>query len=301
MNKITYSFIIPHHNSQKLLKRCLSTIPEREDIEIIVIDDNSKTEELPQQEREDETIIYIDAEHTKGAGHARNEGLKVAEGKWIVFADCDDFFHEGFIDVLDRYKDTDNDAVYYNADYVDSVTLEPITRHPIQALTYYEKYDGSKYYEDCIKYKNHAPWTKMVRNALIKEYNIFFEEVKKGNDVFFTYQVGYFARKVAVEPTKLYVYTFNKISISNGRKNSDAYITMLLRKAKRQEFYKFIGYSNWIKTNWKFWLKLIKNDGIRVFFQTVICYLKEKGEINKKKHVYVDSIKSRKSSKTDNK
>ena len=40
MQPINYSIIIPHKNSAILLKRCLDSIPQRNDIEIIVVDDN---------------------------------------------------------------------------------------------------------------------------------------------------------------------------------------------------------------------------------------------------------------------
>ena len=40
MKEITYTFIIPHHNCPDLLDRCLSSIPQRDDIQIVVVDDN---------------------------------------------------------------------------------------------------------------------------------------------------------------------------------------------------------------------------------------------------------------------
>ncbi len=36
-----FSIIIPHHNIPDLLGRCLRSIPERDDIQVIVVDDNS--------------------------------------------------------------------------------------------------------------------------------------------------------------------------------------------------------------------------------------------------------------------
>ena len=39
--KYNYSFIIPHHNLPELLKRCVSSIPKRDDVQIIIVDDNS--------------------------------------------------------------------------------------------------------------------------------------------------------------------------------------------------------------------------------------------------------------------
>ena len=45
MNKMyKYSFIIPHKNCPELLWRCIQSIPERADVQIIVVDDNSDPE-----------------------------------------------------------------------------------------------------------------------------------------------------------------------------------------------------------------------------------------------------------------
>ena len=41
-----YSIIIPHKNIPELLQRCLDSIPKREDIQIIVVDDNSDTNKV---------------------------------------------------------------------------------------------------------------------------------------------------------------------------------------------------------------------------------------------------------------
>ena len=56
---INYSIIIPHKNSPELLERCLNSIPERKDIEIIVVDDCSNENGRPQIDREGVEIIYV--------------------------------------------------------------------------------------------------------------------------------------------------------------------------------------------------------------------------------------------------
>lgn len=58
MNK-QYSFIIPHKNSPDLLNRCIQSIPKRDDIEIIIVDDNSDKNTSPQIDEKDERIIII--------------------------------------------------------------------------------------------------------------------------------------------------------------------------------------------------------------------------------------------------
>ena len=43
---ISYSIIIPHKNTPSLLQRCLDSIPQRSDIEIIIVDDNSDEQKV---------------------------------------------------------------------------------------------------------------------------------------------------------------------------------------------------------------------------------------------------------------
>ena len=93
--KYNFSIIIPHKNTPDLLKRCVSSIPRREDVQIIIVDDNSDEkivdfEHFPFLGTPNATVVFDKS--SKGAGHARNIGLEKAEGKWYLFADSDDFF-----------------------------------------------------------------------------------------------------------------------------------------------------------------------------------------------------------------
>ena len=95
----TYTIIIPHKNAPLLLQRCLDSIPFRDDIQIIVVDDDSSSDvvdfmDFPGSSREDVEIIFT--KEGKGAGYARNCGLLHARGKWLLFADADDFFSARF-------------------------------------------------------------------------------------------------------------------------------------------------------------------------------------------------------------
>lgn len=290
---LNYSFVIPHHNSPDLLTRCLSSIPQREDIEIIVADDNSDEDKKPQVKRPDVKIVYVDAAHTKGAGRARNYALREAKGRWIVFADCDDFFVSGFMDVLDKYKDKDLEVVYYDAKAANTHTLEPMSKLLQRHNEYFNGYDGSKETEDFIRYRIHSPWWKMVRRDFIEQNQIFFEEVPKGNDIFFAYQVGFFAQKIAVEKQKLYIYTYNPHGITNGKKNSDISLHRLKNDLKSYEFYKFIGHPEWISNNGRLWIRILRHDGLKVFCQTLIDYWKNHTDIYSARMDYVESIKAR--------
>jgi len=57
---IYYSFVIPHYNTPDLLQRLIDSIPQREDIEVIVVDDNSDDDKKARVSRPDVNIIFLD-------------------------------------------------------------------------------------------------------------------------------------------------------------------------------------------------------------------------------------------------
>ena len=101
-----YSIVIPHKNCVPLLQRCLNSIPQRDDIQVIVVDDVSDLTDsersLMESFQSDRTRVVFLTE-TKYAGGARNVGLSQAEGKWVVFSDSDDFFTPNAFEIMDDY------------------------------------------------------------------------------------------------------------------------------------------------------------------------------------------------------
>ena len=102
-----YSIIIPHKDTPDLLQRCLDSIPLREDVEIIVIDDNSSPRKVdfghfPKWNGEHFHVFLT--KEGKGPGYARNVGLDHAQGRWVVFADADDFFTKDFAGLRNNWK-----------------------------------------------------------------------------------------------------------------------------------------------------------------------------------------------------
>ena len=296
---MTYSFIIPHHNTPDLLQRLIDSIPQREDIEIIVVDDNSEDDKKANISRSDVRTIFIDKEHTKGAGHARNIGMDAASGKWILFADADDFYKTGFLQVLDEYKDDDIEMLFFNIDSVDSETLEPLPRRSKLPRFLINQYTGSKESTENLLYLCYTPWRKMQRLDFIRKYNMRFEEIPKGNDVFFTYQTAFFARKWKVNQKVVYIVTYRNDSMSYHPQTRFLYKNAILSCRKRSKFFRFIGHSDWnqkcvrgrrIHSVLKYLVLSIKYQpitGIKACFY----YLTHYYDIEKKSNYYVDEIK----------
>lgn len=269
--QFTYSFIIPHHNSPELLNRCLDSIPQREDIQIIVVDDNSAEDKCPCIKRDDVEVIYIDAEHTKGAGRARNYGLKAAKGKWLLFADCDDYYNAGFLDVLDQYKDKDIEVLYFNYYFIDGKDGFMLSDNNLQKNII--SYDGSKEKTDYIKYRNNTPWTKMVSHDFVIRIEAFFEEVTNGNDVLFSLWIGNKAKYIAVSKVRLYSYIKTQNSIGTKKQSVNDLMCRLTHIVKHNAFNNALGFHKWNGNSFVFVVAQIKRMGIKRIFEFIYTIL----------------------------
>ena len=91
------SVIMPNFNSNKFIGDAISSVINQvfKSLELIIIDDNSTDNSLKiikKFQNQDERIKLIKLNSNKGPGFARNEGLKVALGKYITFLDSDDLW-----------------------------------------------------------------------------------------------------------------------------------------------------------------------------------------------------------------
>lgn len=231
---VNYSFIIPHHNSPGLLNRCISSIPTREDIEIIVVDDNSIQELRPQISRRGVKTVYITSFDSKGAGKARNEGIKISTGKWLLFADCDDYYDDGFITDLDAYLNEDIDILFFDA----------FDRYVVQDKVYDQKNKrqyvikrflenkSNTYWTKRLKYFQNDCWAMMIKSEFVKSHNLRFEEVRKGNDAFFHLTAVKAAQKIDAINKKIYYWTWNPESLSHRKWDKEALINQLKQMSR---------------------------------------------------------------------
>ena len=280
MNKVYFSFIIPHRNTPLLLERCLNSIPQREDIEIIIVDDNSDDNLRPSTMRPDVIIVYLNKEETKWAGHARNIGINRAKGKWLFFADSDDYYTQSLIDLMNQLRDSQSDVVYFN--------YNKILNGNILSCNLYNNSDAEI---EIIKYRTNAPWNKMVSRLFLVDMKIRFEEVINGNDMFFSYQVGYKARKIEVFETPVYNYDTTVYGMTNNKKNSaEYYLCRLNHWYQTNEFFKFIGHKEWQSPIFIRLLAVLWKKGLMQFFLCVKVYVSNYASIINNKGKFVNDI-----------
>ena len=238
MNRdINYSIIIPHKNIPDLLQRCLASIPRREDVQIIVVDDNSDSDKMDFDHFPglgDPFVEVFFTKEGKGAGYARNVGLTKAVGKWLLFADADDYFNKTINDILDEYIDSSADIIYFK-----HVSLGPYKNSYNNKFNTYIDYwlyspQKADYF---LRYKNTTVWAKIFKRDLINKNAVKFDEVFIFNDVTFTYLAGFYAGLIQVDPRILYNLIARRNSITYSRKTIDKKLDKLYVRGKCYLFF----------------------------------------------------------------
>ena len=112
------SVIIPVYNTEERLKRCLDSVVAQtfKDFECIVVDDGSKDlspQIIDEFAAKDSRFTAIHKPNG-GVSSARNEGLKVAEGEWVVFLDSDDTIKPNHIEAMLSVVEDGIDIVFIN-------------------------------------------------------------------------------------------------------------------------------------------------------------------------------------------
>lgn len=273
---INYSIIIPHYNIPDLLTRCLRSIPEREDVQVIVVDDNSHGNEnylrdIPELSRKN--VEFYITKDGLGAGHARNVGLSHAAGKWLVFADSDDFFVDNFSEILDEYVNDEHDVIYFNiksCDCYDTSKVFPDGNKNHIFNKYYET-GNDVYFRVCYT----EPWGRIIRRSVVVDNVIQFQETKAHNDLLFAVKIGLSAKSVLIVDKPLYWYVIREGSLGHQKKAEPfaKVCDRMLAWNSTQQYLKEKGIkTNFFLPTWPF-VKASKRDR-RMYFK-LLCFARK--------------------------
>ena len=224
MKNITYSVIIPHYNVPGLLERLLLSIPcDKEDLEVIVVDDRSdrdlkEFEDVRRRYGRQGVRFFRNNNGKKGPGACRNIGLRHASGKWVIFADSDDLFKKDFYETVSPFADSEADIVLFIPESINEDTGEVSDRH----LGVKEKIESYQRHPDrrkelLLRYDTAAPWSKMIRKSIIDENHIRFPDIMVSEDAIFCCKCGHLARRIEVCGKPFYVVTERSGSLMSGK------------------------------------------------------------------------------------
>jgi glycosyltransferase involved in cell wall biosynthesis len=118
MQNVTVSAVIPAYNRERQIGRALASVTAQASPpdEIIVVDDGS-SDGTAEAAAACGSSIRILHQANKGAGSARDRGLRAASGEWVAFLDSDDEWNPRYLEAARRaIAATAGIAVLYFAD-----------------------------------------------------------------------------------------------------------------------------------------------------------------------------------------
>jgi len=118
-NTPIFSIIIPVYNIESYLENCLESILNQNinNFEIILVNDGStdSSKIICDNYAKCNSNISVIHQKNSGASIARNNGLKIAKGKYILFIDSDDFIEPESLNKIIKYTDNNVDIIFLDA------------------------------------------------------------------------------------------------------------------------------------------------------------------------------------------
>lgn len=214
------SIIIPHYNTPYYLKTLLQSVQASSNVQTIVIDDKSDKDldvlRALKSDPQYKHVTFLDNNtDAKSAGTCRNIGLKHAKGRWLLFADADDFFVEGFYSIIEKYFSSDYDVVFFVPTSVDIDTGQPAKRHlQIEEIVSSYSDNPTPDNELRLRYRLNGPCSKMIKLDFVQKHNISFSEIPVANDAAFSAKVGCSMRSFLASRETIYCITNSSGSIT---------------------------------------------------------------------------------------
>jgi len=236
------SVIIPCYNAERYLVQCIDSVLGQTlgDLELICVDDGStdRTLDILQAYQQRDHRVKVLTQANQYAGVARNAGMEIATGQYLLFLDADDYFEPYLLQRLTERADaTKADICMCSAFMDDLVTGELQPRFPRQnralwALPMVFSLDQISDYAYFSVYPN--PWNKLYRTAFVKEHGLQFQRTKRANDVFFVRASLFLAKRMTVISQPLVYYRVGLETSLTGRIGDRIVDSQVVFKALKQ-------------------------------------------------------------------
>ena len=224
------SVIIPVYNAEKGLTECLDSILRQTmtDFEVICIDDGSTDHSwnILENYAAKDKRIRIARQENQGPGKARNYGISLAAGEYIVFVDSDDSVKPTALETICGIgREKNADIILYDGDRFDVTTGKRIiTHHFLRADLLPKDADVFSVY-DCpdsiFQVTSPGPWGRAYRRELLVKNDLQFSNLRNSEDLFFTYSCMAAAERIAFTTKKLYMYRVGQTSnVESGKEQA---------------------------------------------------------------------------------
>lgn len=190
MEKI--SIIVPIFNVERYLKDCVQSIQDQtyKNIEIILINDGSTdgSKEICKKIVLEDPSIKLINQANHGLGYARNAGMKISIGKYIMFVDSDDYLPRDAVESM--YNEIKNkDADIITANYIKTNDAGKPWESPIfDPVKFPNMKISIKDYDKSFYVMNSSVCNKIFKKDFLLKNNIKFEKKLPAEDAIFSMQ-----------------------------------------------------------------------------------------------------------------
>jgi glycosyltransferase involved in cell wall biosynthesis len=212
--------IVPIYKTEKYIGNFIKSIIYQtyKNFELILVNDGTPDNAINVAEEllKDTDIKYkvINSENC-GQSSARNEGIKVATGKWIVIPDSDDVLQKDYLEVM--YNMTKSNGVELVICDIYKVVDNNIFCET-KRTDKYEIKSGKDFFEDFFMHKiSIGPVSLMMNSEMLSRNSLYFNENSRYSEEFiFICNLLFLIKKVVHVKEKLYNYCLRKGSVSTG-------------------------------------------------------------------------------------
>lgn len=233
---IRLSIIVPFYNVEKYIEQCIRSLYDQdipqEEYEVICVDDCSPDGSRAIVERlQKELPLLLLLPENRKLGGARNEGLKVARGKYIWFVDSDDYVAPNcFKALLDDAEQNNVDMLHF--DY------SSVCNEKVQAMVQPYEEDGVVSGEDFFVDESHelwyqrcpVVWRRLHRRDFLLDNQLYFVEKMMYEDTDLSLYMFTIAERVQHVAVSSYYHRVNPQSITHVKRTAEIMMFTIMQQ-----------------------------------------------------------------------
>ncbi|WP_051534663.1 glycosyltransferase family 2 protein [Deefgea rivuli] len=198
LGNTVFSIIVPIYNVEQYLDKCILSIRNQsfDNFELLLIDDGSTDNSLmiAQEHAKSDSRIQVVSKINEGQGLARNAGLRMASGDYIMFVDSDDWIDLALCaDVFRAFQENDADFLNFGLDFISESghLVKTMSVFSCENLFSPDIFCNAMLDVDIFS----SPCNKIYKRQFIEDNQIRFPELRKYEDPVFSKLVAKFAKK----------------------------------------------------------------------------------------------------------
>lgn len=226
MKKNKYSFIIPVYNSEKDIERCIDSICTdviyskiKDCVEIILVENGTTDNSLAiikkcQKKYKNINIILTNSE--KGVSFARNKGIEISSGEYLIFVDSDDIWIENSLCKINENTSKNNMDLFVYSFFKGSenLTLDKSDKiiHDESLVNVFDLENKISWFLNKPTYRMQV-WSKVFKSDIIKSNNIYFDtDLKFSEDSEFLIRYLLSCKDIFISKVAIYKYVLSNNS-----------------------------------------------------------------------------------------